>query len=118
MEPKIAQGRAIIQLDKRKIFRIASGSHPALDLNHIDGLSALQSVLYRCWRKLRHVTNKIPPDLRIKLLRKVLQVGALAGDFRRNVTSYIGIGQSGKGTKSGSNRLRLHYLTRKAASWT
>jgi hypothetical protein len=75
MEPKIAQGRAIIQLDKRKIFRIASGSHPALDLNHIDGLSALQSVLYRCWRKLRHVTNKIPPDLRIKLLRKVLQVG-------------------------------------------
>jgi hypothetical protein len=29
---KAAQRRAIVQLDKRKILRIAPGSHPALDL--------------------------------------------------------------------------------------
>src|SRR6185369_12960741 len=38
---KVAQTRAIVQLDKREILRIAPGSHPALDLNRIDRLGAL-----------------------------------------------------------------------------
>jgi hypothetical protein len=44
---KIAKGRAVIQLDKRKIFGIAPRPHPALNLNCRDGSAALQSILDR-----------------------------------------------------------------------
>jgi len=33
---EIAQRRAVIQLDKRKVFRISPRPDPALDLNRID----------------------------------------------------------------------------------
>src|SRR4030095_2287885 len=56
---KIAQGRAVIQLDKRKIFGIAAGPHPALHLNRIDWRGALQSILSQSWRKLCHFTLEI-----------------------------------------------------------
>src|SRR4029453_1156531 len=54
---KTAQGRAVIQLDKRKILGIAAGPHPALHLNRIDWRGALQSVLSRSWRKRGHLNS-------------------------------------------------------------
>src|SRR5262245_21571987 len=52
---KIAQRGAVIQLDERKILRIAAGAHPSLDAYSIKRCHALQCILNRSWRKLRHV---------------------------------------------------------------
>ena len=38
---KITERRAVIQFDERKIFRIAPGADPSLDLQRIDWYSAL-----------------------------------------------------------------------------
>ena len=38
---QIAQRRAVVQFDERKIFRITPCTHPPLDLNRIDRGSAL-----------------------------------------------------------------------------
>src|SRR4029077_14803806 len=52
---KIAQRRAIIQLDKRKVFRISPRAGPPLHTNRLNWRSALQCVFNRSWRKLRHL---------------------------------------------------------------
>src|SRR6476646_10133172 len=51
---KIAQRRAIIQLDKRKVFRISSRAGPPLHTNRLNRRSALQCVFNRSWRNFRH----------------------------------------------------------------
>ncbi len=43
-----------IQLDKRKVFRIAPRAHPSLHTNRVDRPGALQCILNRSRRKLRH----------------------------------------------------------------
>jgi len=54
---KIPQARAVVHLDKRKIFRIAPRPHPALDLNRVDRRGALQCVFDWSWRKSRHLRS-------------------------------------------------------------
>src|SRR5438034_472477 len=55
---QIAQRRSIVQLDERKILRIAPGPHPPLHLNGIDWRGALQCIFDGYWRTLRHVNDK------------------------------------------------------------
>src|SRR4029453_11529083 len=51
---KIAQRRAVVQFDKRKVLRITSCAHPSLHTNGLNRRCALQCIFNRSWRKLRH----------------------------------------------------------------
>jgi hypothetical protein len=52
---EIAQRRAVVQFDKRKVLRITSGADPSLHTSRLDRCGALEGILDRSWRKLRHV---------------------------------------------------------------
>src|SRR5262249_20723520 len=53
--PEIAELRAVVQFDKRKVLRITSGADPSLHTSRLDRCGALEGILDRSWRKLRHV---------------------------------------------------------------
>src|SRR5262245_44540024 len=52
---EIAQRRAVIQFDKRKVLRITSCADPSLHTNRLNRHSALQCILNGSWRKARHL---------------------------------------------------------------
>src|SRR5256714_15248405 len=49
-----AQGRAVVQFDERKVFRVSPGPDPALDLNAVDRRGARQRGFYGNKRSLGH----------------------------------------------------------------